>query len=46
LIVDRDYRKVLARCDRAVVLQKGKVVLSGTSEEVSTSQALSGFLGV
>ncbi len=46
LIVDRDYRKVLARCDRAVVLQKGQVVLSGTSEEVSTSQALSGFLGV
>ena len=46
LIVDRDYRKVLARCDRAVVLQKGQVVLSGTAEEVSTSQALSGFLGV
>lgn len=46
LIVDRDYRKVLARCDRAVVLQKGQVVLSGTAEEVSTNQALSGFLGV
>jgi branched-chain amino acid transport system ATP-binding protein len=25
LIVDRDYRKVLARSDRAVVLQKGQV---------------------
>ncbi len=46
LIVDRDYRKVLARCDRALVLQKGQVVLSCTAEEVSTSQALSGFLGV
>ena len=27
LIVDRDYRKVLARSDRALVLQKGQVVL-------------------
>jgi branched-chain amino acid transport system ATP-binding protein len=46
LIVDRDYRKVLARCDRAVVLQKGQLVLGGTAEEVSASQALAGFLGV
>ncbi|MEY3477491.1 MAG: hypothetical protein RLY65_1891, partial [Pseudomonadota bacterium] len=31
LIVDRDYRKVLTQSDRAMVLQKGQVVLSGTS---------------
>lgn len=46
LIVDRDYRKVLARSDRAMVLQKGKVVLQGPSAEVAHSQALAGFLGV
>ncbi len=46
LIVDRDYRKVLARSDRAVVLQKGRVVLSGSSKELASNPALSGFLGV
>jgi branched-chain amino acid transport system ATP-binding protein len=46
LIVDRDYRKVLAHADRALVLQKGQVVLSGTAEQVSTSPELSGYLGV
>jgi branched-chain amino acid transport system ATP-binding protein len=46
VIVDRDYRKVLARADRAVVLQKGQVVLQGTAGEVSSNPALSGFLGV
>lgn len=46
LIVDRNYRKVLAQCDRAVVLQKGEVVLHGRSDEVSASPALSGYLGV
>ena len=46
LIVDRDYRKVLARSDRAVVLQKGQVVLEGGSEEVAASPALAGYLGV
>jgi branched-chain amino acid transport system ATP-binding protein len=41
LIVDRDYRKVLAQSDRALVLQKGQVVLaSGDSAE------LAGYLGV
>jgi branched-chain amino acid transport system ATP-binding protein len=29
LIVDRDFRKVLAHSDRALVLQKGQVVLEG-----------------
>ena len=46
LIVDRDYRKVLAHCDRALVLQKGLVVLQGSAPAVAASPALSGFLGV
>lgn len=46
LIVDRDYRKVLAHADRALVLQKGQVVLQGSAQEVSGSDALAGFLGV
>ena len=46
LIVDRDFRKVLARTDRALVLQKGEVVLQGPSPEVAASAALGSFLGV
>jgi branched-chain amino acid transport system ATP-binding protein len=46
LIVDRDYRKVLARADRTVVLQKGQVVLHGASEDVARSGLLAGYLGV
>jgi branched-chain amino acid transport system ATP-binding protein len=46
LIVDRDYRKVLAHSDHALVLQKGQVVLQGTADEVANSAALSGYLGV
>lgn len=46
LIVDRDYRKVLAHSDTALVLQKGMVVLSGTAEAVAASPLLGGFLGV
>ncbi|WP_420130766.1 hypothetical protein [Rhodoferax ferrireducens] len=46
LIVDRDYRKVLAHSDHALVLQKGQVVLQGTADEVAQSAALSGYLGV
>ncbi len=46
LIVDRDYRKVLARSDRALVLQKGVAVLQGPSEAVAASPALAGYLGV
>ena len=46
LIVDRDYRKVLARSDRALVLQKGQVVLEGESEAVAANPALAGYLGV
>jgi len=46
LIVDRDYRKVLAHSDQALVLQKGQVVLGGDADMVATSDALAGFLGV
>ena len=46
LIVDRDYRKVLARSDHAFVLQKGQVVCRGTADEVANSAALAGYLGV
>ncbi|MCW5666743.1 MAG: ABC transporter ATP-binding protein [Piscinibacter sp.] len=46
LIVDRDWRKVLAHADRAVVLQKGQVALSGTARQVADDPALAGCLGV
>ena len=46
LIVDRDYRKVLAKADQAIVLQKGQVVLSGTASEVAQNPDLAGYLGV
>ena len=46
LIVDRDWRKVLARSDRALVLQKGQVVLQGDSASVANDSALTSYLGV
>ena len=46
LIVDRDYRKVLKRSSQAVVLQKGRVVLRGHSEQLVSDPALAGYLGV
>jgi branched-chain amino acid transport system ATP-binding protein len=46
LIVDRDYRKVLAHSDQALVLQKGQVVLQGRADAVSADPALSAYLGV
>ncbi len=46
LIVDRDYRKVLAQSDRGVVLQKGQVVMSGAASMLASSAELAGFLGV
>ena len=46
LIVDRDYRKVLARCDRALVLQKGQVVLAGPSDQLAGDAQLGRFLGL
>jgi branched-chain amino acid transport system ATP-binding protein len=46
LIVDRDYRKVLARSTQAVVLQKGRVVLHGASTTLAADDSLSAYLGV
>ena len=46
LIVDRDYRKVLAQSDCAVVLQKGMVVLAGVSDDLRSSSELTSYLGV
>jgi ABC-type phosphonate transport system ATPase subunit len=46
LIVDRDYRKVLAQADRALVLQKGQVVLQGSAATLRDDPQLAGCLGV
>jgi branched-chain amino acid transport system ATP-binding protein len=47
LIVDRNYRAVLAHTNRAVVLEKGQVVLAGESTELAGDTAVLGrFLGV
>ena len=46
LIVDRDYRKVLAHSDQALVLQKGQVVLAGASSALRDDPALATYLGV
>lgn len=47
LIVDRDWRKVLAHTDLAVVMEKGKIVLDSVSSElVAAPEALEGLLGV
>ncbi len=46
LIVDRDYRKVLAQSDQALVLQKGQVVRAGASTELRENPALAAYLGV
>jgi branched-chain amino acid transport system ATP-binding protein len=46
LIVDRDWRRVLAHSDRALVLQKGQVVMQGRAAEVAANPALAGYLGV
>jgi len=46
LIVDRDYRKVLAHTDSALVLQKGEVVMQGASADLQGSEELAAYLGV
>jgi branched-chain amino acid transport system ATP-binding protein len=46
LIVDRDYRKVLAQADRALVLQKGQVVLQGAAATLRDDPQLAACLGV
>jgi len=47
LIVDRNYRKVLAHTDRCIVLEKGKVVEQRDSATLSSqAQLLTRYLGV
>ncbi len=47
LIVDRNYRAVLSHTDRAVVLEKGLVVLAGESAALAGDRgALASLLGV
>ncbi|MET0961210.1 MAG: ABC transporter ATP-binding protein [Noviherbaspirillum sp.] len=47
LIVDRNYRMVLAHTDRAVVMEKGRVVLAGESAALAQDHdALGRYLGV
>ena len=47
LIVDRNYRAVLAHTDRAVVMEKGRITMQGVSATLAHSpEQLSGVLGV
>ena len=47
LIVDRNYRAVLAHTDQAVVMEKGRIVLAGNSAELTTNpEPLARLLGV
>lgn len=46
LIVDRDFRRVLAHADQALVLQKGIVELAGDASSVANDPALTRLLGV
>ncbi|MBK4736755.1 ABC transporter ATP-binding protein [Noviherbaspirillum pedocola] len=47
LIVDRNYRMVLAHTDSAVVMEKGRIVLEGVSAQLAADHAaLTRYLGV
>ena len=47
LIVDRNYRSVLAHTDRCIVLEKGRVVLEGESAKLAQApEKLASYLGV
>jgi branched-chain amino acid transport system ATP-binding protein len=46
LIVDRDWHKVLSRSNRALVLQKGLVVLHGDAQDLLQDRELPNYLGV
>ena len=47
LIVDRNYRAVLAHTDRAVVLEKGRIVMAEASAVLAQDSAsLARYLGV
>jgi len=47
LVVDRNHRAVLAHTDRALVLEKGRVALQGSSAELAAdAPRLAAFLGI
>jgi branched-chain amino acid transport system ATP-binding protein len=47
LIVDRNFRAVLAHTDQAVVLEKGRVVVQGSSADLQAApELMSRYLGV
>ena len=47
LIVDRNFRSVLAHTDRAVILEKGRVAMTGASADLASRRdELAGLLGV
>jgi branched-chain amino acid transport system ATP-binding protein len=46
LIVDRDWHKVLSRSNRALVLQKGLVVMQGDAQDMLHNPDLPNYLGV
>jgi branched-chain amino acid transport system ATP-binding protein len=47
LIVDRDWRKVLANTDQALVMEKGRIVMAGASAELlAEPQVIGERLGV
>jgi branched-chain amino acid transport system ATP-binding protein len=46
LIVDRDWHKVLSSSNRALVLQKGLVVLHGDAQDLLQDPELPNYLGV
>ena len=47
VVVDRNFRFVLAHADRAVVLEKGRVVLAGPAVDLAGKpEALDRYLGV
>jgi branched-chain amino acid transport system ATP-binding protein len=46
LIVDRDWHKVLSRSNRALVLQKGLVVMQGDAQDMLHNPDLPSHLGV
>ncbi|MCO5105462.1 MAG: ABC transporter ATP-binding protein [Burkholderiaceae bacterium] len=47
LVVDRNYRAVLAHTDRCVVLERGQVALEGSSQALAGDEAaLQAYLGV
>lgn len=46
LIVDRNYHKLLDRCDNAIVMQKGLIVMQGPAKDIAESDELTSYLGL